>query len=215
MSFWDYVSGRREQLWIETWMHASAVLRCVVIATLIGIVVAVATYRSALAPRIAIGTTATVPTIASFALPALVIPLLGPGVAPTVVALVLYALLPIVRNTIVGPAGVDPQLVDAARGIGMSRAVILLRIELPLAWPALLTGIRVSTRMIMGIAAIVAYVAASGLGNEIPAGPARVDGENAINAAWAGTSGVVLLALLFDAGCALLGRLTVSRGIRG
>ncbi|MYS81951.1 ABC transporter permease [Embleya scabrispora] len=215
MSFWDYVSSRREQLWIETWMHASAVFQCMVIATLIGVVVAIATYRSALASRIAIGTTATVLTIPSFALLGLLIPMLGLGVAPTVVALVLYALLPIVRNAIVGLAGVDPQLVDAARGIGMNRVMILLRIELPLAWPALLTGIRVSTQMIMGIAAIAAYVSGPGLGNEIFTGLARLGSANAINAAWAGTLGVVVLALLFDAAYALLGRLTVPRGIRG
>lgn len=214
LSFWDYVSSRREQLWIETWMHASAVFQCMVIATLIGVVVAIATYRSAIASRIAIGTTATILTIPSFALLGLLIPLLGLGVAPTVVALVLYALLPIVRNAIVGLAGVDPQLVDAARGIGMRRAMILLRVELPLAWPALLTGIRVSTQMIMGIAAIAAYVSGPGLGNEIFTGLARLGSKNAINAAWAGTLGVVVLALLFDAAYVLLGRLTVSRGIR-
>ncbi|MGC0420785.1 ABC transporter permease [Embleya sp. AB8] len=214
MSFWDYVSSRREQLWIETWMHASAVFQCMLIATLIGVAVAIATYRSPLASRIAIGTTATILTVPSFALLGLLIPMLGLGVAPTVVALVLYALLPIVRNAIVGLAGVDPQLVDAARGIGMNRLMILLRIELPLAWPALLTGIRVSTQMIMGIAAIAAYVSGPGLGNEIFTGLARLGSKNAINAAWAGTLGVVLLALLFDAAYVLLGRLTVPRGIR-
>jgi osmoprotectant transport system permease protein len=214
LSFWDYVSSRREQLWIETWMHASAVFQCMVIATVIGVVLAIATYRNALASRIAIGATATILTVPSFALLGLLIPLLGLGVAPTVVALVLYALLPIVRNAIVGLVGVDPQLVDAARGIGMNRAMILLRVELPLAWPALLTGIRVSTQMIMGIAAIAAYVSGPGLGNEIFNGLARLGSRNAINAAWAGTLGVVVLALLFDAAYVLLGRLTVPRGIR-
>ncbi|MYW05379.1 ABC transporter permease [Streptomyces sp. SID3343] len=215
MSFWDYVSSRREQLWIETWMHASAVFQCMVVATVIGVALAIATYRSALASRIAIGVTATILTVPSFALLGLLIPMLGLGVAPTVVALVLYALLPIVRNAIVGLAGVDPQLVDAARGIGMNRVMILLRVELPLAWPALLTGIRVSTQMIMGIAAIAAYVSGPGLGNEIFNGLARLGSKNAINAAWAGTLGVVVLALLFDAAYVLLGRLTVPRGIRG
>ncbi|WP_406286280.1 ABC transporter permease [Embleya sp. NBC_00896] len=215
MSFWDYVSSRREQLWIEAWMHANAVFRCMVVATLVGVVIAIATYRSALASRIAIAGTATVLTIPSFALLGLLIPMLGLGAAPTVVALVLYALLPIVRNAIVGLAGVDPQLVDAARGIGMNRAMILIRVELPLAWPALFTGIRVSTRMIMGITAIAAYVSGSGLGNEIFNGLARLGSKDAINAAWAGTLGVVALTLLFDAAYVLLGRLTVSRGIRG
>jgi osmoprotectant transport system permease protein len=213
LSFWDYVSSRRGQLWIETWTHASAVFQCMVIATVVGVALAIAAYRNAFASRIAIGVTATVLTVPSFALLGLLIPWLGLGVAPTVVALVLYALVPIVRNAVVGLAGVDPQLVDAARGIGMNRVMVLLRIELPLAWPALLTGIRVSTRMIMAIAAIAAYVSGPGPGNEIFNGLARLDSRNAINAAWAGTLGVVVLALLFDAACVLLGRLTVPRGI--
>jgi osmoprotectant transport system permease protein len=66
-------------------------------------------------------------------------------VPPTVMALTLYGLLPIVRNAIVGLRGVDPSLVDAAKGIGMSRTARLFRVELPLAWPPILTGIRVST----------------------------------------------------------------------
>ena len=83
------------------------------------------------------------------------------------IALTLYGLLPIVRNSIVGLRGVDPALVDAATGIGMSRLPRLLRVELPLAWPPILTGIRVSTQMLMGIAAIAAYASGPGLGNEI------------------------------------------------
>lgn len=110
-------------------------------------------YRSEWAAGLATVTTSTVLTIPSLALIGLLIPVVGPGVAPTVIALTLYGLLPVVRNAIVGLRGVDPALVDAAKGIGMSRPVRLLRVELPLAWPPILTGIRVSTQMLMGIAA--------------------------------------------------------------
>jgi osmoprotectant transport system permease protein len=136
-------------------------------------------------------------------------------VAPTVTALVLYALLPIVRNTIVGLDGVDPAVSEAARGIGMNRLEVLARVELPLAWPAVLTGMRVSTQMLMGIAAIAAYAKGPGLGNVIFSGLSRVGSANAVNMALAGTLGVVVLALVLDGLFVLVGRLTTSRGIRG
>ena len=135
-------------------------------------------------------------------------------VAPSVVALTLYSLLPIVRNTIVGLAGVDRTLVDAARGIGMTRTAILLRIELPLAWPVILTGVRVSTQLAMGIAAIAAYVSGPGLGEQIFSGLARLGGANAINMPLAGTVLIIILALLFDGCFVLIGRLTTPRGVR-
>jgi osmoprotectant transport system permease protein len=154
-------------------------------------------------------------TVPSLALIGLLIPVLGLGVPPTVTALVLYGLLPIVRNSVVGLRVVDPALVEAARGIGMSRLARLLRVELPLAWPPILTGIRVSTQMLMGIAAIAAYASGPGLGNEIFRGIASLGSANALDEVLAGTLGIVVLALLFDAAYALIGRLTIPRGIRG
>lgn len=129
--------------------------------------------------------------------------------------LVLYALLPIVRNTIVGLSTVDQPILDAARGIGMSRFGVLTRVELRLAWPAILAGMRVSTQMLMGIAAIAAYAKGPGLGNLVFSGLSQLGGANAVNMALAGTLGVIVLALLLDAIFVLIGRLTTSRGIRG
>ncbi|MER5733777.1 ABC transporter permease [Streptomyces sp. NPDC002138] len=214
MSFWAYLSHRHQQLLTDAFQHASAVFQCMVIATALGIAIGVLTYRSGWAGNLAITSTATVLTVPSLALLGLLIPLVGLGVAPTVIALTLYGLLPIVRNSIVGLRGVDPALVDAATGIGMSRTARLLRVELPLAWPPILTGIRVSTQMLMGIAAIAAYASGPGLGNEIFRGIASLGSANAINQVLAGTVGIVILALLFDAAYVLLGRLTIPRGIR-
>ncbi|MFE6780030.1 ABC transporter permease [Streptomyces sp. NPDC057702] len=214
MSFWEYVGTRRTQLLLDTYQHASAVFQCMVLATVLGVLVGVATYRSQWAGNLAITVTATILTVPSLAMIGLLIPITGLGVAPTVTALVLYGLLPIVRNAIVGLRGVDPDLVDAARGLGMSRLARLVRVELPLAWPPILTGIRVSTQMLMGIAAIAAYASGPGLGNEIFRGISSLGSANAVNKVLAGTLGIVLLALLFDAVYVLIGRLTISRGIR-
>ncbi|MFJ5173774.1 ABC transporter permease [Streptomyces griseoviridis] len=214
MNFWDYLGARHEQLLTDAYQHASAVFQCMVVATLIGVLIGVVTYRSDWAGNLATTATSTILTVPSLAMIGLLIPIVGLGVAPTVISLTLYGLLPIVRNAIVGLRGVDPSLVDAARGIGMSRVMRLLRVELPLAWPPILTGIRVSTQMLMGIAAIAAYASGPGLGNEIFRGIASLGSRNALNQVLAGTLGIIVLALLFDAAYVLLGRLTISRGIR-
>ncbi|GGU90446.1 ABC transporter permease [Streptomyces albospinus] len=214
MSFWEYVGSRHTQLLTDTYQHASAVFQCMVIATVLGVAVGVATYRTEWAGALATTATATILTIPSLALIGLLIPIVGLGVAPTVIALTLYGLLPVVRNAIVGLRGVDPALVDAAKGIGMSRAARLFRVELPLAWPPILTGIRVSTQMLMGIAAIAAFASGPGLGNEIFRGIASLGSANSLNQVLSGTLGIAVLALLFDAAYVLIGRLTIPRGIR-
>ena len=215
MGFWQFVSSRHQQLLGDAWQHAGAVFQSMVIATLIGVLVGVVTYRSRWAGDLAVTTTAAVLTVPSLALIGLLIPVVGLGVPPTVTALVLYGLLPIVRNAVVGLRGVDASLVEAARGIGMSRTARLLRVELPLAWPPILTGIRVSTQMLMGIAAIAAYASGPGLGNEIFSGIASLGSADALDEVLAGTLGIVVLALAFDAVYVLIGRLTIPRGIRG
>jgi osmoprotectant transport system permease protein len=215
VTLWDFVGDRWSRLAIEAYQHASVVIQCTLIAAVIGILIGVAVYRSPLGSIVATALASTVLTIPSFALLGLLIPVLGLGVAPTVTVLVLYALLPIVRNTIVGLGGVDAAVTDAARGIGMNRVAVLTRVELRLAWPAILAGMRVSTQMLMGIAAIAAYAKGPGLGTEIFSGLNRAGAANATNQALAGTIGVIVLALVIDGLYLIIARLTTSRGIRG
>lgn len=215
ISFWGFVSPRWPEILFDSYQHASAVVQCTILAAIIGVLIGVAVYRSPLGSSIATALASTILTVPSFALLGLLIPVLGLGVRPTVTALVLYALLPILRNTIVGLANVDPAVTDAARGIGMSRIGVLGRVELRLAWPSILAGMRVSTQLLMGIAAIAAYAKGPGLGNMIFTGLAAIGSVNAVNRALAGTLGVVIIALILDAIYVLIGRLTTSRGIRG
>ncbi|MGH3878350.1 MAG: ABC transporter permease [Actinophytocola sp.] len=215
MSLWDFIGDRWSRLAIEAYQHASVVIQCTIIAAVLGVLVGVAVYRSPVGSTIATALASTILTIPSFALLGLLIPLIGLGVAPTVTALVLYALLPIVRNTIVGLGGVDAAVTDAARGIGMNRVAVLTRVELRLAWPAILAGMRVSTQMLMGIAAIAAYAKGPGLGTEIFSGLNRAGSANALNQALAGTIGIVIMALLIDGLYLVVARLTTSRGLRG
>ncbi len=213
-TLWTFVVQRRHQLFVDSYLHVSAVLQALLIATAIAVLIGVLVYRSPFGSAAATAAAGTILTVPSFALLGLLIPIFGLGVVPTVIALVLYALLPILRNTLVGLSAVEPAVVDAARGVGMNRLRILTTVELPLAWPSILTGMRVSTQLIMGILALAAYAKGPGLGNLIFSGLARLGSPNAVPQALTGTVLIVVLALLLDGIFLLVGRFTVPRGIR-
>jgi osmoprotectant transport system permease protein len=149
--------------------------------------------------------------VPSLAMYAVLVPVLGLGFRTVVAALTLYSLLPIVRNTVTGLRSVDPAVVESAQGVGMGR---LLRIELPLAWPVVLTGIRVSGVLLVGIAALATIVGGGGYGELIFAALRGITGPNALNLALAGTLGVVVIGLLLDLSFLALTRLTTPKGIR-
>jgi osmoprotectant transport system permease protein len=211
---WDYVVERRELIAFQAVQHVSLVLQCVLLGTVIALLLAVLVYRSPTATSVANGVSAVGLTIPAFALLGILLAPFGFGITPAVIAVTFYAALPVLRNAVVGLAGVDRSLVESARGIGMSRLAVLLRVELPLAWPVVLAGIRISTQMVMGIAAIAAYVLGPGLGGLIFSGLSRLGGANALNSTLVGTLAIVLLALVLDLLLVLAGRLTTPRGIR-
>ncbi len=196
--------------------HVRVVVISVLLATLIGVALGMATYRTQRPRELAIAVTGTFLTIPSLALFGLFIAIgfLGLGERSVIVGLVLYGLLPIVRNTIVGLREVDPAIVESAQGMGMGRTQRLLRIELPLAWPVILTGMRVSTLILIGIAAIGAFINGPGLGQDIFAGLAHIGGASALNEVLGGTLGVIILAVLFDLIYVAISRITIPKGIR-
>ena len=211
---WDYVVERRELIAFQAFQHVSLVVQCVLLGSVLAVALAVLVYRSPAATALANGVSAVGLTIPAFALLGILLAPFGFGITPAVIAVTFYAALPVLRNAVVGLAGVDRSLVESARGIGMSRPAVLLRVELPLAWPVVLAGIRVSTQMVMGIAAIAAYVLGPGLGGLIFSGLSRLGGANALNSTLVGTIAIVLLALVLDLLLVLAGRLTTPRGIR-
>jgi osmoprotectant transport system ATP-binding protein len=192
-------------------LHVDLTLAAMVLAVLVGMTIGLLTYRRQWLGAVATTTTAAFLTIPSIALLGILIGPFGLGLTNVLFALVLYALLPITRNTIVGLRGVDPAVVDAARGMGFGRARLLWRVRLPLAWPVILSGIRVSTQITIGIAAIGAYVKGPGLGNEIFDGLGRFGSVNSLNQVLTGTLGIMVLALLFDLAFAVVGKLTTRR----
>jgi len=214
VGFGEYVIDEWDRLFTLVVEHAQIVLMSVAIAVVVGVGLGMLTYRTE-RPRVAVlGVTGVFLTIPSFALFGLLISPLGLGTKPAVVALVMYALLPIVRNTITGLREVDPAVVESAQGMGMGRWRRLARIEFPLAWPIIITGIRVSTQILVGIAAIAAVINGPGLGKDIFRSLARVGTPTAVNQALAAVLGIVMLGLLLDIAYLLIGRLTTSRGLR-
>lgn len=217
MSFFEYLQGRWEHLLNLGIDHALVVVQAIAVASLIGVTLGLLTYRTERPREFVLATVGVFLTIPSLALFGLFIRAPDPfGLSRTsvVTALIMYSLLPIVRNTIVGLREVDPAVVESAEGMGMGRYARLFRIELPLAWPVILTGVRVSTVLIVGIAAIGAYIRGPGLGNEIFSGVSRISAPSAPNLVWGGLLGVIILAILFDLFYVLLNRLTTSRGLR-
>ena len=141
-----------------------------------------------------IGITAIFQTIPSLALFGFLVPLIGIGSKTALVALIIYALLPILRNTFAGLTGVDQSIIEAGRGMGMTPNQILMKIELPMALPFIMAGIRTATVLTVGIATLATFVGAGGLGDVIYRGLQSYNNSLVL----AGALPVAILAILFD-----------------
>jgi osmoprotectant transport system permease protein len=154
---------------------------------------------------IVLGANNVIQTIPSLALFGLLLPLPWLGVRAdrlTITALTLYALLPVVRNTYTGLSGVDPAVVEVATGMGLTPRQLLWKVQMPLASPVILSGVRVATVITIGVATIAAAIGAGGLGEFIFRGLAMVDN----NVILAGAIPAALMALVADAAIGLLQR---------
>lgn len=162
----------------ETTRHLVLVLVSVGAACAAGLPLGVVLTRRPAWKRVVLGTAGVVQTIPSLALFGLLIPVPwigGIGMKTALVALTLYALLPVLRNTVAGIEGVDPAIREAGRGMGMTDAQLLTRVELPLAASVILAGVRVATVTGIGVATIAAAIGAGGLGVLIFRGVAMLD----------------------------------------
>lgn len=184
-----------------TGQHVRIVSISVLLATLLGVPLGILVTRLRWLEGPVISTTGVFYTVPSLALFAVLIPYTGLGASTAIVALVLYSLLAIVRNTVAGIDGVPPATLDAACGMGMTGRQRLLLVELPLALPVILAGVRLATVANIGIATIAAAIGAGGLGRLIFDGIGRLDSDRIV----AGALVASLLALIADGGLALLG----------
>jgi osmoprotectant transport system permease protein len=184
-----------------------------VAALLIGIVVALplalATFRSPLWATVAINTGNIGRAVPSLAILALVFPLLGFGFAPSLVALTLLAIPPILINASTGLRQVNPQVIDAARGMGLSGGQILSSIQLPIAAPVIFAGIRTSAVQVVASATLATFVGGGGLGDLIVLGLQRNNPAVLI----AGSLTVAALALITEVGFGALERIFTPKGL--
>jgi len=167
VGFWELAIARSDKVLELAGEHVMIVLVAVAAAIALGVAfgIIISYYRAAAGPVLYL--CQVVMTVPSLALLGLLLPLFGIGFKTGVVALILYALLPIVRNTYTGVREIDPAIIEAARGMGMREATILRRIKLPLARGVIMAGVRTAVVMTVGIAAIASFVGAGGLGEFI------------------------------------------------
>lgn len=196
-NFLGFVLRNRAELLELTLEHLGLVLAAMLIATAVGVPLGVLITRRIGLRRWVLGAANVVQTVPSLALFGFLIPVPiigGLGTRPAIVALTLYALLPVIRNTYAGITGLDPAVVEAARGMGMTGRQLLWLVELPLALGVILAGIRVATVISVGTATIAGFIAAGGLGTYIFRGITTVSNEVLL----AGALPAALLALLAD-----------------
>ena len=177
MNAWQFFLEHRGEILEATVDHLSLVLIAMVLAIAIGVPLGMLIVHRAALRNVALGTASIFQTIPSLALFGFLIPIPfigGIGRRTAIVALVLYALLPILRNTYVGLTGIDPAVLEAAEAMGMTRGQILWRVRLPLARAVILAGIRTAAIITIGVATIAAAIGAGGLGTFIFRGVAMV-----------------------------------------
>ncbi len=176
VSIWAMVAARRAELWQKVFEHLGLTALAMVIAILIGVPTGILIHRHRAAAPLVLSATEIMQTIPSLAMLAFLFAVYGVlGATPAVTALVLYALLPIVVNTFTGLKELSAEIIEAADGVGMSGRQRLRMVELPLALPMIVAGIRTSTVWTVGIATLSTYIGAGGLGDFISRGLARND----------------------------------------
>jgi osmoprotectant transport system permease protein len=197
MNWFTFLLQNRTEVVVRTLEHIQLVAAAMAIALIVGLPVGVALVRRRALRRWVFGAANVVQTIPSLALFGFLIPVPwigGIGANTAILALALYALLPVLRNTCTGIEGVDAAVLEAARGMGMTPHQVLWQVELPLAAPVLLAGIRVATVISIGVATIAAAIGAGGLGVFIFRGVAMVNDQVIL----AGAIPAALLAILAD-----------------
>ena len=214
MNVLSFIYKNADRCWTLTLEHIWIVFFSVFLATLIAVPAGILITRNDRLAQKVINAANILMTIPSIALFGIMLPFLsifghGLGKVPAIIALVLYSQLPIIRNTYTGIKNVPQSLIEAGRGIGMGNWTRMKQIEIPMAIPVIIAGLRTATVMNIGIAAIAAYIGAGGLGVFIQQGIARVYDEMIL----AGALLVALLAIVVDLIMALVERIVTPKGL--
>jgi len=196
MQLLNVLQERLPDILVGTGQHMEMTLLSMFFAILISVPLGVFLTRHRDMAETIIGVTAVFQTIPSLALLGMMIPLFGIGFLPAVIALTIYGLLPILRNTYTGIISVDQAAIEAGKGMGMTPRQLLFMVEIPLALPIIMAGIRTATVLIIGVATIATLIGSGGLGDLIYRGIAMASTELIL----AGAIPAAILALVFDFG---------------
>ena len=167
MRILEFAISRWQTILQMTLDHFSIIATAMMISIIMGVAVGILITYSKSGAAIVLNIANILMTIPSLALFSILIPIMGIGRAPAIAGLVLYTQLPIIRNVYTGLVNIEPSVIEAAKGIGLSPFKIMFKIKLPLAFPVIMAGIRTATVMGIGIGAIAAYIGAGGLGEYI------------------------------------------------
>ncbi|MDQ7096403.1 ABC transporter permease [Desulfosporosinus sp. PR] len=208
MSLFNVLQERLPDILIGTGQHIEMTALSMFFAILISVPLGVFLTRHRRFAEPVIGVTAVFQTIPSLALLGFMIPLFGIGFLPAVIALTIYGLLPILRNTYTGITSVDQAAIEAGKGMGMTPGQILFMVEIPLALPIIMAGIRTATVLIIGVATIATLIGSGGLGDLIYRGIAMASTELIL----VGAIPAAILALVFDFGLKKIEDLVTPKG---
>lgn len=214
MNIWEQLIQQTQLRWAEvleqTFVHIQLVFFSMIIATVLAVTLGILVTRVPALKTLVLGGTGVLQTVPSLALLGFMIPIFGIGVNTAIAALFLYSLLPIMRNTYTGIKDVDSATVEAARGVGMTNMQILFKVELPLAIPVIMAGIRTAAVINVGNATLAAFIGAGGLGDFIFLGITRgIDGLILLGAIPA-----TLLAIVLETFFSAVERWTTPEGLK-
>ncbi|GHI00925.1 ABC transporter permease/substrate-binding protein [Neobacillus kokaensis] len=205
---WNYIATNYDQILTLIGQHIYLSVISVLIATVVGIPLGILISREPKLSKPIIGTTNVIQAIPSLALLGFLIPFIGIGSTPAIIMVVLYSLLPIVKNTFTGLTNIDRDILEAAKGIGLTKSQTMRKIQLPLAFPMIMAGIRISAVTAVGLMTIAAFVGAGGLGYLVFSGVQSVDNAMIL----AGAIPACLLALVIDF---VVGKLETTLSYKG
>lgn len=209
MDFFTYVIQEKSQIITLLIEHINLTLISVLLAVIIGVPLGILISHFKKINKTVMGIANTIQAVPSMALLGFLIPFLGIGLLPSVFMVVLYSLLPIIKNTFTSIEGINPQMIEAAEGIGLTKLQILFKIQIPMALPVIMAGVRISAVTAVGLMTIAAFVGAGGLGFLVFSG-IRTANTNQI---LAGAIPACLLALFIDWTAAIIEKIVVPKGI--
>lgn len=209
-SFWEFVVLKKNYLFKITMDHLKLSFAALLLALIFSLPLGILMSENRLLEKIIFPIINTIQTIPSLALLGFLIPLIGIGFTPALIALFLYSLLPLIRNTFIGIKGIDESLIISARSIGLTENQILMRVKLPIALPVIFGGLRTAAVIVVGTATLAALVGAGGLGDPIFRGVSTVNS----NLILLGALPAAILAIFIDKFVGILEYIFVSEGLK-